>query len=361
MSADKQLHDGNQESIINTEVYESSSDSEEIMTEALSTDTECDSNEITNEPGKEYISVQELTVAGRFLVGLAQIVVAIATVYYAWLVYETLIEMQTERDNAYHPDMVVTSGMFEGSLVKEDETEIDEKKYMYIDYDSPNPAYCYEAYPKLYNILTGTYLYLERPYLTLKNIGQGTAKDIRVTFSTDWLKKAIFQLNDNSLGYKYGTHGGASRDFNERAFAEKNVNDFEGKTVYCTVDGEDYHVMVAPEEKKNIQYIECDGSVKILLPQYICNIYALYFYQNFKENSSLNKDLHTISANFALPDLEISIEYYDMQGKEIDNQTGDGKLVIPWTANYEMRRSESDYSKFKPINMKTYFYEDFIN
>ena len=39
------------------------------------------------------------------------------------------------------------------------------------------------------------YLYLEKPYLTLKNIGQGTAKDVQVIFSTDWIEDVVTELN----------------------------------------------------------------------------------------------------------------------------------------------------------------------
>lgn len=295
----------------------------------------------------------------QIFIGIAQILAALATVVYAGFAWKTLEEMKTERVNAYHPEIVVTPGFFEGGLVNEDKIEIDGNSYMYVDYISANPAYCYGTNPnQLEN--ENNCIFLEKPYLTIKNIGVGAAKDIRVTFSIDWLDKAIPQLNDNSFDFKYSINEVAAySSVSEPAFAEKREQHERMGFLNCTVNGEDHTVTNVEEITRQIQYIGCDDSIKIMLPEHIYNILALYLYQNYKANLEMNRHRrsHQFSTTFQIPDLEILIECYDMQGeKMVDKQ-----LAIPWTTYYKAERSESDGLVFGPVYLRSYFYEDFID
>ena len=128
-----------------------------------------------------------------------EIVVALATVAATIVAWRTLIEMKTERDNAYRPDIVVAPKSFYGGYVGTDEIAPD-KKYLYIRCNCKYPSLWCESDPSDSHDL----MYLEAPFLTIKNIGQGTAKDITVTFDTDWMDDAIDVLNNNeSDWHKY--------------------------------------------------------------------------------------------------------------------------------------------------------------
>ncbi|SDL82284.1 hypothetical protein SAMN04487833_13324 [Sarcina sp. DSM 11001] len=327
-----------------TETFESDPCNEEQKEDPVTEELEIVtplSNTVKEKPAKKTDWFQ-------IFVGIAQILAVIATVVYANFAWMTLNEMKTERDNAYHPEIVVTPGLFEGGLVSEDKIEIDGNSYMYVDYILANPAYCYGTNPnQLVN--ENNCIFLEKPYLTIKNIGVGAAKDIRVTFSIDWLDKAILKLNDNSFDFKYS--------INEvTAYSEQH----ERKGfLNCTVNGEDHTVTEVEEITKQIQYMGCDDSIKIMLPEHIYNILALYFYQNYKANLEINRQRghHQFSIPFHIPDLEILIECYDMQGEKMD----DKQLAIPWTMYYKAERSESDGLVFGPVYLRSCFYEDFID
>ena len=280
-----------------------------------------------------------------------RIVVNIATVITAIVALFTLIEMRIERNNAYKPEIVIKPDTFEGGENGTDELELD-KQYIIINYSKEEPWLWYSGYSTgdVFQYSDGPdesvlkdrndqgYLYLEAPYLTLKNIGKGTAKNVSITFSTDWAKDMVISLNDNLRYY-------LDDNYQSRFYI---IND----DILCGFIGYDGTMRVAPIGELSIylSYISFDEEdIHIVLPEFMYALIATLFAKTARAydfgDSQVNEELQ-------VPDLNVTIQYTDIQGKPYKHEE-----VIPWNAYY--RSAAFDNEKHK-ILLKTSFYDNYV-
>ena len=88
-----------------------------------------------NEKQKETLSDEQNNRRIQNFLGVFQAIASIATVIMAVLAWRTLIEMQTERNNAYRPELVIMPSTFEGGIWDSYNKRLDEdKQYTYFLY-----------------------------------------------------------------------------------------------------------------------------------------------------------------------------------------------------------------------------------
>lgn len=274
----------------------------------------------------------------RFL-SIIQALASIATIVVAILTYLTLNEMQTERNNAYSPEIVVAPNTFEGGEIVEGKN-LPDGKLMYINCMTQSPLLYYAEAPDDNTDL----LYLEIPYLTLKNIGQGTAKDVQISFSKEWMKEVVEVLNRNyDVDYTF-------------------IGKIDGDVEYFSLEYswfDDNGVIDLPDSDelvKRITYIPADeSSVIIQIPDGWKKMLAVLYGQAIRTEYREARDDEYNRTNYTLPipDAIIRITYSDMQGVLKEDE-----LVIPWTGEFNYQKLEEETSA--STHLKTGFYEGYI-
>ncbi len=277
------------------------------------------------------------------LVGLAQIVASLAAVGATVLALFTLDEMQNQRNNAYKPELVVSPSIFEGGLASPDEYPID-GKYIFIYHQIDEPRWCYsETPPDIIDCL-----YLEVPHLTFRNIGLGTAKDIQITFSLDWIEQVAEELSSID-DYNYSVNTLRTRNGGKELVLSYDNPDSERIGSWIPLsDGEDLIT--------KITYIAAEeSSVNVALPEsWIKALTVLYSRSIYKMTNSGN---NSAMFRIEIPDPIINVKYLDIQGN--DNPKGD--LEIPWTGYVSyLNKFNSDNESEESTYLMTSFYEDYI-
>lgn len=266
---------------------------------------------------------------------------AAATVVAALMAFWTLKEMQTERDNAYKPEIVVSPNTFEGGRLDVEDSQTD-KKHVYINYNTSDPGSCYSEKPSG----DSDYLFLEIPYLTLRNIGHGTAKDVQISFSPEWLESAVTELNDLNDGYHYEIE-----ILNERSGEQMYQLHYSNK------DGtRSFYLSESEDLIKKYTYISSDdATVNVALPEGWVKMLAVIYGRECWSSMIQTDPDGAGYLEAEIPNLEINIQYTDMQGKSL--AYGD---PVPWTAYYQYVISEDSTGR-KPssIHLQTHFYEDY--
>ena len=311
-------------------------------TEQVKNQVQISDNKTTQGSNSSTNAEEKKTNKLQIFFDIIQALGAIATVMAALLAYGTLREMQTERDNAYKPEIVISPNAFEGGRLDEEGPKTN-KRHIYINYNTSDPGSCYSEKPSD----DADYLFLEIPYLTLKNIGHGTAKDVQVSFSTEWLENAATALDSIIDDYHYEIKTVKGRDGRQMYLLNYSDSD-ESKSTYLYTD---------EDVIKKYTYIASDdSSVNVALPQGWVKMLAIIYGRECWE-SLIRTDpggAGDLKAN--IPDLAITIQYTDMQGKPFDEPE-----TIPWTAYYQYVISgESKERKPESIHLQTGFYEDYI-
>ena len=269
-----------------------------------------------------------------------QAIASFATGIMALFTLFTLLEMKTERDNAYRPDIVITPSIFEGGLDKEDF-----KNYIYINYSDKDPA----IYPVDREMENARFVYLEKPYLTLKNIGQGAAKNVKVTFSTDWISSALEALNSNpSDEYTFFVDA--------IEFGDPSYNFID----YSIPSEPDSHYFLSTDEEtiNSITYIAPDEeSVNVVIPDNWCYLLAAFYNQGFRLDGPSQRPYMGSEIELDIPDLVITIEYSDIQGKKYK----DKGITVPWTGHFTFMKTSADLdAEIESMHLWTGFYEDYV-
>ena len=251
----------------------------------------------------------------------------------------TLLEMKTERDAAYKPKIVITPNVFVGNMEKEDD-----KEYLVINYDSSDSVISHydDTSDNSKNI------YIERPYLTLKNIGQGIAKDVMVRFSDEWIDSALDIMNDDPSDYYHFTV--------KTDVVYGKDSDYISYTTSDT-DEQGFYLTYKEATEKNLTYIAPgDDSVKVILPDNWCTIFRALFKQGIQVKGPQASSYAGGKEEIDIPDPVITIEYSDIQGKtDIDT------IVVPWTGHFTYSKSSAlRNSKVESMDIFTGFYEDYI-
>ena len=274
---------------------------------------------------------------------------SIATVMMAVLAARTLVEMQTERNNAYRPEIVIVQNTFEGGKVSLSETEIS-GNCTYFDPYASAPDWI--LHPEYESIKDEAY-YFESPYLTLKNIGQGTAKDIKVTFLiNDWLKRAVDCLNDSDEGpFKFKELQSNSSDpARNRSEVFYSESEEDVPQVFIASNG------ITEKDYTNITYIESgEDAVDVALPKSWCKMLAVIYSLRMQLFASMETTDYA-TMHIGLPDLIITIQYSDMQGKQYKQEES-----IPWDAYCKyLHTTESAGDGNQPLYLWTNIYDDYI-
>ena len=303
-----------------------------------------------------------LSMLDRSLV-ILQLFVGIATIATAILAWRTLVEMQIERDNAYRPEIVVMPNTFNGSKVYEDEINMDKRYFIFLDSLFP------ETYTNLYvpidrdmivhrNAEGLGYFLIERPYLCLKNIGHGIAKDVEIVFSVDWVEEVVEELNSNFQDeYMY------SIDFSNESYkeyvplyyvscAQKNHDKPDWETLvrgYCDDNRKD-------GVARNITYIANDEEpVKVDIPDEWCEMLAFLINQKLRTMPHYEGDgsqgTTDWSEEICVPDIHIFVRFHDMQGKQMMQE-----MYIPCECFYSQSIENEVYTKTISLS----FYRDYI-
>ena len=286
-----------------------------------------------NEELKCMKKSNELQEAGNWIQGFASII----SICMLLVTLLTLKEMETERNNAYRPEIVIAPNTFDGGYFdKNNKVVNDDYLYFYygdifhFEHDFFNPNDLEQP---------DDYLYLEKPYLTLKNIGQGTAKDVQVIFSTDWIEDVVTELNSFEGKDEYKIINMAQGIGILHSYGNPN----EG-IVLPLSDGSDL--------TKSITYISSDdGSVNVTLPESWLKILAELYGKTVQQStleplitdstsSRTTKDKAILRTEIELPDPVIIIKYSDMQGISYpQNET------VPWTGYYDYENITAETDK----------------
>ena len=279
--------------------------------------------------------VEKIESAVSIFLNILQVLGVIATVAMAFLACSTLDEMQTERNNAYQPEIVITPNVFEGKIMEklEDTKDIE---YLFFDISNPYPLHSTVS-PKHSE---GKYVYLEKPYLTLKNIGKGTAKDVQVEFSGDWEQSALTILDNNIP------------DDNEY-----DDNEFEA---YYMIELLDPNGFEPVKTTQSITYIESgEDSIHVKLPDKWNYLVELLYVQKYRLSEKKDPELVLSPVTFyeylEIPDLIITLHYSDIQGKPYE-QT----ITIPWDSYYSYTVYPGNAGKDEQFTLITSFYGDYL-
>ena len=286
-----------------------------------------------NEEHEYMLKNYNLQRIGIWIQAIASIISLIAVI----LAWKTLNEMQTERNNVYRPEIVIAPNTFDGGYFdKNNKVVNDDYLYFYygdifhFEHDFFNPNDLEQP---------DDYLYLEKPYLTLKNIGQGTAKDVQVIFSTDWIEDVVTELNSFEGKDEYKIINIAQGIGILHSYGNPN----EG-IVLPLSDGSDL--------TKSITYISSDdGSVNVTLPESWLKILAELYGKTVQQStleplipdstsSRTIKDKARLRTEIKLPDPVVTIKYSDMQGIQYtQNET------VPWTGYYDYESTTAKTDK----------------
>lgn len=268
-----------------------------------------------------------------------QVLGLIATVAMAFLAWRTLIEMQTERNNAYRPEIVVTPNVFEGKIIEklEDTKDIE---YLFFDITSPYPP----SSILVSSHAEGKNVFLEKPYLTLKNIGKGTAKDVQVEYPIEWEQSALKILNDNIP------------DDNNKGDNKDNEVEAYLMNWPASSDGSE----PLGKNTQSITYIESgEDSIHVKLPDKWYHLLQLLFNQKYRlsEKKEPGRLINPIThyEYLEIPDLIITIHYLDIQGKSYE-QT----ITIPWDGYYSYMVYPAGVEKDENLTLVTRFYGDYL-
>lgn len=282
-----------------------------------------------------------------------QIGIGLISCFAVIMSFLTLMEMKTERNNAYKPEIVIVPSIFKGGQVETEELEID-KDYLFIGYGDASPSSWIRGNTLVdnkYNHISDDVretsdkeglLFLEIPYLSLKNIGQGTAKDIKVTFSTNWMEYIFLDLNSKK--------------------------DYDCFTYYSVdVGNNEYRVMRTPYENRaedltaglttidfspiSITYLAPgDDLIKIAFPQGWYDLLSILFGHQMFEHME-NENERSISVEKRI---NVTIEYKDLQGKK-HKQTE----TVPWKYSTRSKKSSLSEEGKSSIYLWTSFYSGF--
>lgn len=299
-------------------------------------------------PAKKIIKISDLI----------QIFIAIASFCAVFISMKTLQEMKIERDNTYLPDIVIEPKIFKGGFVGTSELKLD-KDYVFIDYQQDEPSFWNKGntiYDDNYLMLYDSddykkeedisrLLYLEAPYLSLKNIGQGTAKNIKISFSFTSFDTIVKQLNYNSKDSKYTYY---------------SIIDNDKYLIHYTFPGYQLPTPIVLAEvdlsDRFMSYLEPGtGSYQMMLPE---GWYVLLA-------SLIGQEIHNIKDDGGLggrkerlvSELVINLEYYDLQGKKHTKNE-----YIPCILYYRYANTTSLNGENKELYIWTSFYrfiEDF--
>lgn len=267
-----------------------------------------------------------------------QAIASIISLFAVILAWKTLNEMQTERNTAYRPEIVIAPNTFDGGYFdKNNKVVNDDYLYFYygdifhFEHDFFNPNDLEQP---------DDYLYLEKPYLTLKNIGQGTAKDVQIIFSTDWIEDVVTELNSFEGKDEYKIINMAQGIGILHSYGNPN----EG-IVLPLSDGSDL--------TKSITYISSDDdSVNVTLPESWLKILAELYGKTVQQStleplitdntsSRTTKDKARLRTKIKLPDLVITIKYSDMQGIPYPPKDE----TVPWTGYYDYENITAETDK----------------
>ena len=270
------------------------------------------------------------------------------------MAWQTLNEMQTERNNAYHPEIVFMPNLFVGGKTESFVPEPN-KHYISILYSEDEPSRW--IFPYSWNETSTPYaldpflnqeydmttdveaLYLEAPYLTLKNIGKGTAKDIQLTFSMDWVENAVEILNsypNDDHNYYVDYSGGEYGD----NYVTVDYDLEDGKTTLVAID----------KSPTKITFIAFDEEpINVALPQGMNDLLSVLIAQK----AHYGNDPVRGGAKYKL-DLCVTLKYSDIQGNEYPENE-----VIPWSILYEYWASRGDVNDVLRY-VGTSFYEEYL-
>ena len=342
-----------QESTLTAKIQESIPDAENPSAETQSEASNQNTENIELEYMQKNYNLQRV---GIWIQAIASIISLFAVI----LAWKTLNEMQTERNNAYRPEIVIAPNTFDGGYFdKNNKVVNDDYLYFYygdifhFEHDFFNPNDLEQP---------DDYLYLEKPYLTLKNIGQGTAKDVQVIFSTDWIEDVVTELNSFEGKDEYKIINMAQGIGILHSYGNPN----EG-IVLPLSDGSDL--------TKSITYISSDDdSVNVTLPESWLKILAELYGKTVQQStleplitdstsSRTTKDKARLRTKIKLPDLVITIKYSDMQGIPYPPQDE----TVPWTGyyDYESITAETDkgvevITEKESAILHMGFFEDYI-
>lgn len=325
---------GRKEPVLKSNNQDGKSENEKLEAASIVTEKGFENN--SQKDGVQHKNISQI------IFSAIQAIASIATVIMAILAWQTLVEMQTDRNNAYRPDLVVIPNSSEGRLLEKDELNLGKENIVFDYYSGLREMFPIREY-------SDTCICLERPYLVMRNIGKGTAKNVEVTFSEDWFEKTITRLNEMSEDgrvYYVDVTNSNNRESIHFSYSNKDKE---------RVD--DLFMGFGDIAKEKITYIGCDDdSVNVFLPELYGNTIALCNYElinDFYRLRDSEPTLRSYRSEFDLPDLVISIQYSDMQGKTYNQE-----IKIPWTFEYMCEKDpNSTDGKLTTMDVKLSFYD----
>ena len=288
----------------------------------------------------------------QIFLSIVQVLASMATIAVAFLTFFTLREMQTERDSAYRPEIVVMRNLFEGGEAGSSDSEISGKR-IYFDPYTLGPPWILRSKDALSK---NDVFYFETPYLTLKNIGQGTAKDIKVTVHIDdWVKNAVVLLNNFSdLGIFEFEECEPSDTSPQARFHVLYRESMDENPSVCISSYEELE-----KENTKITYITSGAdTVNVSLPDSLCKMLAVFYVSDIQIFTLIPKVKIPPDAEMSveIPDLVITIQYADMQGKQYKQEE-----TIPIVAYCKYVHTTTPSGEEEDsLHLCTGIYEDYI-
>ena len=323
---------------------------------------------------------EEKTSLFQIFIGIAQITASLAAVVATVLSLFTLLEVRTERENAYRPEIVVEPKMFEGGEDSKRQL-VDGKTYMFIDceqsdpmswfagttpgfhHDHPSGKRSWTTWTEDNTSTRQNLLYLEVPYLSLRNIGQGTAKDVQVTFLADSVIEEFVELNHNSEIFNEN-----SADFYEFWVYWPTSNDITGpaeENQFQIYTDRDYYndlnaraLLAGANTDVKITYIASDDPVLVNIPETWCRMLAVSYALRIRSflASNMREDGNGIGFHAQLPDLRVIIQYSDIQGIQYKQEES-----ISWDIQFDYNKTtDPDVDEDWTRSLRTDFYFDYM-
>lgn len=222
---------------------------------------------------KNGLGIESVKDLVEIIVGVLEIVGVIATVWSVVLVYDTLVEMRIERQYTYQPDLYFIEN-----------------------------EYIVEAFPEFaFDYGDGDIECIQQVgfgddrnfTVELRNVGAGTAKDVKITTSADDCMCVMDAFNETTYG---------KVDYENREFeGDTDIVYFSDGTCwdFFWIDEDVSYPYILPNAEQKSEY---------LLPSvYACLVKAFIVE---KQASGLSEG----DMNGSIPDLPITIEYNDIQG-----------------------------------------------
>ena len=215
-------------------------------------------------------SVKDLV---EIIVGVLEIIGVLATVLSVVLVYDTLVEMRIERQYTYQPDLY----FLENEYIVE---VFPEFAFDYGDGDIE----------RVQEVGFGD----ERNFaVEIRNVGVGTAKDVKITTSVDDCLRVFDEFNETTYGKVNYANREYEWDVDDVSFSDGTIWDF------FWIDEDVSYPYILPNAEQKSEY---------LLPSaYACLVKAF-----IAEKKAT--DLSEGYMDGSIPDLPITIEYNDIQG-----------------------------------------------